>query len=327
MEKKPTKKITEYTSHYESSSFKIMAKLGHRLIHGFFYFKKRKGEILAGSATFFSILSFCPIILLFISMTGYVTNDFEMAKTHVLEVVNSSFPNLAPWIMDSISKIVEGQLKGISGTNIVNVFLLFYATLGVVSSLMFGLHHTSKTEQKGGFIFEDMKSLGVGLMFTSFIFSLLVISNKNLFYALTKMSESSMVYMDFLYKGGMLPAILSLVFFTFFFKVGTTRKISISDAFYGSLTFVSCFVMGKSFHWIYMTMAKSSLTQTYGNFETIIIAVLWVYYLMCSFYFGASVAYLKYDEIYGGLLKSTPQTPSQDIKAKNDPPEVPNKAA
>lgn len=320
MEKKPVKKITEYGSHYESSGFKMMAKLGHRLIHGFFYFKKRKGEILAGSATFFSILSFCPIILLFISMTGYITNDFALAKDHVLNVVNSSFPNLAPWIMESISKIVEGQLKGVSGTNFVNIFLLFYATMGVVSSLMFGLHYTSKTEQKGGFIFEDMKSLVAGFMFTSFIFSLLIISNQNLFYTLIKATPETKQVLNYFYKGGMLPALMSLGFFTMFFKYATSRKVTWKDSFQGSLTFVSCFMIGKSFHWIYMTMAKNSLTQTYGNFETIIIAVLWVYFLMCSFYYGASVAYMKYDEIYGGLIKVPPKNVER-------PPEVPPQKA
>lgn len=318
------KKIINIGNEYESKSFKLIAKATSRLLNGFFYFKKRKGELLAGAATFFSILSFCPVILLFISLTGHIFGDVNIARDYVLDVVNANFPSMAPWILDSIKKIVNSQLTGTGTFNGLNIFLLFYSCLGVISSMIFGLHYTSKTESKGGFILEDFKSMSIGLIFTLFSVTLLVTSNKSLFFALFNLkSDYAVQIFDVLFKGNFLASVLSLGFFTFFYKFSMDAKVETKDAFLGALSFVTCFIMGKSFHWIYMNVAKEGLTQTYGNFETIMISVLWVYFLMCSFYYGASVAYAKYDEIYGEqnntgvnleIAEAMPSLPSDEEK-------------
>jgi membrane protein len=290
---------------YESKYFELIAKVTDRLLHGFFHFKKRKGELLAGSATFFAVLSFCPVILLFISLTGLVIGDMNQSKEFVLDIVNSNFPHLAPWILESIEKIVSNQLKGSGGTNLFNSFLLLYSCLGVVTSMIFGLHYISKTEAKGGFVIEDFKSMGIGLVFTSFIFTLLVISNKSLFFSIIHLEKTSSMrgVMEFLFNGAVLPSAISLVFFTAFYKWSMQVPVRTKDAALGAASFVSCFMIGKSFHWVYMKVAKDALSQSYGNFETMIIAVLWVYFLMCAFFFGASVAHASYEEIYGANKK------------------------
>jgi len=314
MEEKPKKNheptlIYNAGEEYESRYFKIIAKVTDRLLHGFFHFKKRKGELLAGSATFFAVLSFCPVILLFISLTGMAMGDMNQAKDFVLEIVNSNFPHLAPWILESIEKIVSNQLSGKGSTNVFNSFLLLYSCLGVVTSMIFGLHYISKTEAKGGFVIEDFKSMGIGLVFTGFIFTLLFISNKQLMFSVFDIKKSSSMYgvMEFLFNGAMIPSLVSLGFFTAFYKWSMHVPVRTKDAALGAGSFVACFIFGKSFHWVYMQVAKDALTQSYGNFETMIIAVLWVYFLMCAFFFGASVTHASYEEIYGPMKQGQPQ--------------------
>ena len=301
---------------YESKYFAMIAKVADRLLHGFFHFKKRKGELLAGSATFFSILSFCPVILLFISLTGMAMGDMNQAKDFVLEIVNSNFPHLAPWILKSIEKIVSNQLEGSGNTNMFNTFLLLYSCLGVITSMIFGLHYITKTEPKGGFVIEDFKSIGIGLVFTGFIFTLLLISNKQLLFSVFDIKKSSSMYgvMEFLFNGAMIPSLVSLAFFTAFYKWSMNVPVRTKDAAIGAGSFVACFIFGKSFHWVYMKVARDALTQSYGNFETMIIAVLWVYFLMCAFFFGASVANASYEEIYG--VSKKPETESDEEKGK-----------
>ena len=109
--------------------------------------------------------------------------------------------------------------------------------------------------------------------------------------------------MEFLFNGAVLPSAISLVFFTAFYKWSMQVPVRTKDAALGAASFVSCFMIGKSFHWVYMKVAKDALSQSYGNFETMIIAVLWVYFLMCAFFFGASVAHASYEEIYGANKK------------------------
>jgi membrane protein len=327
--KKKLSDISKLGDRYESHSFKFIAVTTNRLLHGFFHFKKRKGEILAGSATFFSILSFCPIILLFISITGSLMGDVHGAKDYVLEVINSNFPHLAPWILKSIQNIVENQLSGAS-TNYFNIFLLLYACLGVVTSIMFGLNEISHVESKGGFILEDFKSMVTGVVFSMFIVCLLVISNKKLFFALIPM-EAGMAKNSFqvLFKFNFLPAVTSLGFFTAFYMYSTEIKVKVYDALLGAISFVSCFVLGKSFHWIYMNVAKDALKATYGNFETLIIAILWMYFLMCAFFFGASVAHSHDKKIYKPLSLQKSSDDITDIMGTDfdEPPDIGSRSA
>lgn len=313
---KPPLDIYNACEEYESKYFEIIAKVTDKLLHGFFHFKKRKGELLAGSATFFAVLSFCPVILLFISLTGMAMGDMTQAKDFVLDIVNSNFPHLAPWILESIEKIVSNQLKGSGSTNMFNTFLLLYSCLGVITSMIFGLHFISKTEAKGGFVIEDFKSMGIGLVFTGFIFTLLFISNKQLLFSVFHVQKGTSVHsvMELLFNGAMIPSIVSLAFFTAFYKWSMQVPVRTKDAAIGAGSFVACFIFGKSFHWVYMQVAKDALTQSYGNFETMIVAVLWIYFLMCAFFFGASVAHASYEEIYGVAKK--PQADSIEDEAK-----------
>ena len=187
---------------YESKYFAMIAKVADRLLHGFFHFKKRKGELLAGSATFFSILSFCPVILLFISLTGMAMGDMNQAKDFVLEIVNSNFPHLAPWILKSIEKIVSNQLEGSGNTNMFNTFLLLYSCLGVITSMIFGLHYITKTCQKVDLL-EDFKSIEIGLVFTGYFCPTLY--QIQLLFSVFDIKKSSSMYgvMEFLFNGAL----------------------------------------------------------------------------------------------------------------------------
>jgi membrane protein len=63
------------------------------------------------------------------------------------------------------------------------------------------------------------------------------------------------------------------------------------DAILGAGVFVFLFMAGRSFYWVYLHYAEKDLAKSYGNFYTLIVAILWIYYLICSFFFSASVAY------------------------------------
>jgi membrane protein len=86
---------------------------------------------------------------------------------------------------------------------------------------------------------------------------------------------------------------MSLLFFSFLYKSVIPLKVSIKDSFAGALTFVGCFMAGKSFYWVYHLYSKDGLSQAYGNFYTMVIATFWIYFLMSSFFYGACVASLK----------------------------------
>ncbi|OUR99745.1 hypothetical protein A9Q84_01595 [Halobacteriovorax marinus] len=316
-------KIIEIGKNYESYSYKFTTVLVSKLLHGFFLFKKRKGEILAGATTFFAVLSFCPSILLFISLLGYITGDINQSKAIVLETINANIPQLAPWILKSISAIVEQQLSSSKTVNVFNLIFLGYSLVGLVSALMYGIRSISKTEAKGGFLIEDMKSFAIGSMMSVFLGTLIIISNKILFKLIFFPKAAALPDVTkFLFDYQIAPIALSLGFFTLFYKFSSGKNISYKNSFVGACAFVACFIVGKSGYWIYLQSSKQDLTQNYGNFYTIVMAVVWVYYLVCSFFYGASISNLKKEDLFP-VRQQAPTPIKKAVRKSAVPPGLP----
>jgi membrane protein len=320
-------KIHRWGDETEVKSFLLVKRAANRLIDAFFHFKKRKGELLAGSATFFALLSTGPILLMAISLAGYFFSDLNSAKDFVLGMVNNNFPKLAPWILKSIGDIVNMQLKNEGGLNLLNSIFFLYACLGVVTSIIFGLNTVAKKEAKGGFFVEDMRSMGIGIFVAGFIAIFMLLSHKPfLTNALITNFEWWNSIATTVIKYNVLPMGSALGFFTFFYKIAIPKNIKLKDAFSGASAFVACFLVGKSFYWVYHLYSKDALSQSYGAFYTIVLAVFWVYFLMCSFFYGASVACVRDKDVYGvhsGLAKEQPLAASQP-PARPSIPETPS---
>lgn len=327
--------LNKWGDNVEVRSFVFIKRVVNRALDGYFHFKKRKGDMVAGSATFFALLSFGPILLTLISLAGALYPESGEAKSFVLSAINNNFPNLAPWILESVDKIVTTQLKGETGFSFINFIVLLYASMGVIASLHFGLKTVSKQDFKGGFLVEDLKSFVAGISVAIFMGGFLLLSNpivmkKWLFTASTSWNGFAGFFIDY----NIFPAIASLGFFTIYYQWSTPNHIKLKESFKGASAFVATFILGKSFYWVYHLYTKDSLSQSFGNFYTLVVAVLWIYYLMCAFFYGASVACVREQEIYQGKLmvgvptrrkaESVPP-PSPESKASSQIPEMPDK--
>ena len=299
MEKNKKSSLEKIGNAYESYSYKTTTKIVARLLHGFFLFKKRKAEILAGATTFFAILSFCPTVMLMISLLGHVSGDMESSKAIVLGSLKDNISHLAPWIYKSISNIVTDQLQSGAGVNIVNILFLGYSLIGLVSAFMYGIRTIAQKKTHGGFLVDDINSFLIGASVSSFLAFLLVATNKTLL-KMTLFAKGSPLPIELMpiFNYSILPIVASLGFFTAFYKLTAGRKIPLRNAFIGACSFVSCFMLGKSFHWIYIKMSKADLAVSYGNFYTLVIAVLWMYFITCSCFYGASVANVQNSDLH-----------------------------
>jgi membrane protein len=81
------------------------------------------------------------------------------------------------------------------------------------------------------------------------------------------------------------------VLLTLYFKFITNKKIRYTDGLFGAVTTLVSVAVAKTFYWVYLHYMKAELVQSFGNFYTMIVAVLFIYFVMLSFFYGASVAY------------------------------------
>lgn len=290
------KKIKMNPEKLEQVFFDIVKNFFTRFISALFLFKKRKGEVLAGATTFFTVLSFGPAMLLLISVIGAYIGDNDVAKNHVMETLFASFPKVDPWILKSLKLLVEEQISSHS-IKPYQVGLWFFTCLGISTSFVFGINILSKVDPDGGFFQDDIRSLFFGVLMALFFLIVFMMFEKQFVLTLVETfltdSETILSIIEVL----VWP--FSIIFFGLFYKFSAQIKVSTKDAMLGGFVFTCCFLLGKSSYWIYLKYFKDDLYADYGNFYNFMVGMIWIYFLVCSFYFGASFTYVSKVKVFG----------------------------
>tara|TARA_R110000868_G_scaffold117600_15_gene312497 strand:+ start:4544 stop:5488 length:945 start_codon:yes stop_codon:yes gene_type:complete len=306
-----TDKFYESGEQAEAKGYETLSKILSRMIRGLFVFKTRKGEIVAASSTFFILMSFLPLMLLSIGVYGWVVGDVALAHSHVMNLVRDNVPGLAPWILTSLDKIIANHLSQVQGVSLASIAILCYAMMGFSSSLLFGMNTLSSQPSRGGKFFEDMRAFVGAMAIAGFMFGFTLLNTDLGFWS----SQSAGAWwgssMIFLLRYNILQTTLALGFFSVFYKSFIPGKIRNLDALLGGVSFVALFLLGKSFYWVYLHHMKTEFSATFGNFETIVMAVTWIYFIQCAFFYGASVACAPMSL----RLKKTEDKPELDLAA------------
>ena len=78
-------------------------------------------------------------------------------------------------------------------------------------------------------------------------------------------------------------------YLVFLFKWFFGRRISVKTAFLGAFTFVGFLIIGRSIYWLYLDYVKVNMMENYGSYHTYLIGIIWIYLIMCFFFFAAAV--------------------------------------
>jgi membrane protein len=306
--------LLESSEELENAYYKFLKASIERLVDGFFIFKTRKAELLAGATTFFTLMSLSPMLLLVITVYGKTFGGLDAAYQNVMLAIKEGMPQLAPWIYESIQKIIKSQLSKDS-LNWANIMLLLYTGAGLSGTLVFAMNNIADIKQRGGWVVETFKSILSAALVMSFIsISIIFTFQLDLVLSLVKGHPTLVSLVEFSSKG-LVQGVLFLSLLTFYFKFITAKKIRYSDGLFGAVTTMSCFFIAKSFYWVYIHYMRSDLQQSFGNFYTIIIAVLYIYFVTLSFFYGASVAYApSYKRGSVTQKKELPETPPVELQ-------------
>jgi membrane protein len=283
------KSLSDYGELAEKKSFDTFKSIVTRLLQGLFLFKKRKGEVIAGASTFFTLLSFAPVLLIFISLLGLVISDDASARDYVMSLIQETFPKVDKWLYSSLENVVNNQLHDHSFGFLEMAFLIF-TSMGISTSIVFGINIISKVDPDGGLLGDDVRSFVTGLGITFYIVLLVCLGQNGPIQEIVRALPYGKSFV-FLFDNSIASSFFSLIFFSLFYKWCPSIKVKNIDALFGGATFVLSFLVGRSFYWIYLKYFKEDLIRDYGEFTNFMIALIWVYFLLCCFYYGASVAY------------------------------------
>ncbi len=268
----------------------------------FSHWKNHRATRMGAALSFYTIFFIVPILMLILVAAGSFLGDDYIQTSIIGEVrniTNAQNANFVKSILLSFSAI-KFDLYAI----IVSIVALIAGTLGVFYELKNSLDDLWDTKQ----IVKESKSWKY--FFTSRILSLSLIPVFGVLFLISLIFETLLTFisgysqvlakMTFIYKiSTFIFSFFILSFlFTFIYRYLPKRKLPWKELVRGAVITAILFIFGKSIIDIYITdlIGPSFL----GTAEAFVLFLLWVYYSVQIFLFGASITYV-YSRRFGHL--------------------------
>jgi membrane protein len=268
----------------------------------FFHWREHRATRMGAALSYYTIFSIVPLLMLILVIIGPILGDSYIQTAIVNQVRILINYQSADFIKSILVSISETKLS--IATVIVGLVTLIIGTVGVFYELKNTLDdlwdtNQSEKEIKSWKYFFSSRILSLSmipilgfLLLISIVFSAVIsfISGYSPIF-----SEMATVFkiIEFIFSF----FILSFLF-TFIYRFLPTRKLPWRELVRGAIITSVLFLIGKFIISVYITNLSGA--SIFGATETFIILLLWIYYSVQIFLFGASLTYI-YSRRYGHL--------------------------
>ncbi len=278
-------------------------------------FDQRRGMTLAAASSFYILMTMVPLSLLLLRLVGNFLGDIGQTEGQFFSLIGGLFPQAAPEMVAILRKIISGPLFGNRGLTGFNIVILTFTSLGLVNSVWNGIFLI--TEDKSLLSWKNYLKGGVVIGMTAVLLVcafalppliLLVISIIKSNAVLTYLNEvvpnfeyviNSINWLSkwatYLVKSNFFYGLILLVYFTFLYRWFFNWKLKLKGALLGAFTFVVSLILGKWAFMVYFEYARSNLVRNYGDYYTFIVALMWIFLVMCFFFFGMCLCHVYND--------------------------------
>lgn len=271
----------------------------------------KRGTTLSAASTFYLIISLIPLILLLFRFAGLMISDLLLEEKQIILFIQGLFPQTDDLISKGIGSFISSHLLAQAKFSIMNSLFLFFTGFSFLNSIWNGLYILTENKENIN-IKKYLK--GVLILGTTFllIFSFLVLPTlvHSIFETIRRSLLSQVV-------ASQVPALSELhiaiktmgvgffsfydsilfigfglvVYFTIFFKFTFSGVVSYRNSFYGAFTFILGVALLRQFFSMYLNYVRSSMILHYGDYYTVILSLMWVFFLMNIFYFSSCVTH------------------------------------
>lgn len=251
------------------------------------FFKETFGEFsdddamtLAGSVAYYAALSFAPLILLFITITGMLGHQTQQ---RMVQSVQSGVGSQAGQAVSTVAQHGAPNIAQVSLSMLISVVVIIFSASGVLSALQSGLNSiwdvkASPREGVKGWIRKRLISMGMVLVIGFLLLLSLVVTS-----VIEVVMPSTGIWWNLLTLAVSLAVFV--VLFAMMFKFLPDVKIAWSDVWAGAAITALLFGIGKFL--MGLLLARSDYSKSYGAAGSIIALLVWVYYAAVVFYLGA----------------------------------------
>lgn len=257
---------------------------------------------LGASLAFYMLLSMAPLMILLVTICGFVFNEATARHAilvQIREIGGPSVENTVRMLMQSAAKPASGLLP-----TIIALVTLLVGSSGVFLELRDSLNTIWDVPKRKGsalrvMVWQRLMAFGMVLAVGLLLLVSLVISAgltvaENFFFGLVPVNIAILTELANL----LIPLIAVSALFALFFKFVPDIPIAWSDVTVGAFATAVLFIVGKLILTYYL--GTVGVGSTYGAAGSLVACVVWVYYSAQIFFFGA-VFTKKYAESYGSL--------------------------
>ena len=267
-----------------------------------YHWQSHRAPRMGAALSYYTIFSIVPLLMLLLVVIGPFLGHAYIQTAIVGQVRIFINAQSADFIQSILTGLGETKLNFLA--ILAGIGTLIIGTVGVFYELKSSLDDLWDTNQSGKdtqgwkyFISSRLLSLSMipilgFLLLLSLVFSTMIsyISGYSpLFERVTSLFQAGTFVFSFLVLGFL---------FTFIFRFIPKRKLPWHELFRGALVTAVLFIIGKFAIDIYISeLARTSIFGAAGAF---VVLLLWVYYSVEIFLFGASLTYV-YSRRYGHL--------------------------
>lgn len=272
-----------------------MKEISNKLLVPKRFFEKLQDDHIseyAAECAYFTILSFIPFIILFLTLIQFTAVNKESIYYWVGQIVPVS-------MNDSIIGIIdEVYSKSIGTISISAIFALWSSSKGFYY-LSKGLRHIYGTKKTKTNIIIRIEGILYDLVFILSIiaFLLVMLLGKRIHNVFNKIEFLSVAISYILKIRGFLLIIPMFIVFLFIYKFIPKHKLPMLSQVSGALFSSLAWYVVSWFFSIYINLFEG-FSNTYGSLTSIILIMMWVYVCMFIILIGAEINYFMYYKNY-----------------------------
>lgn len=244
------------------------------------------------SVAYYTIFSIAPVLVIAISIAGIFLNKSSVQAGILAQFKETFGQNSSDFIQSLIQANTSDSTNII--VSIAGFILLLIGAAGIFSQLQTALDtifdsFPAKKLPKGFWFSMRQKVLSFGmvlaigfLLLISLVLSALVVVFGRTLAHYVPMGEIIGYLIEFIVSFALISAFLTLTY-----KILPSKRLALKPAIVGGLVTGILFTISKFLLGVYL--GSSQLITTYGAASTLVLFVLWAYYISQVFFFGAII--------------------------------------
>jgi len=252
----------------------------------------------AAAIALYAILSFIPLFILTILVISHLFGSYPEIQQEMIDVFRNFHPFFSGELMSQLGRIEEKRrLLGWVGF----LSLIWSAAMifGVIEAALNRIFHSSSSRN---YFLSKLLALSMiplawvaGMVSVGITYLATLLAERSI---LRTVMPDGLTFLNSLFLGYLVPFLIVVLFAMIAYRIIPTRKISPASAVVGSFVFAVLMEAAKHFFTWYVAH-YTRYNVIFGSLETVVILVIWVFYVALIFLFCAELvaAYERRDLI------------------------------